>query len=175
MRAEESVLQSPPEAQPRGVLPRIDSRRPCGGRLKTDGIVFDAEVIFLTRRLDYDYAIVRVVPRVHLCTFVNVGVVLHARTARFLDARFALDRDLLAHVCPSVDFDLVERYLGAFERVCHGAQDAGPIALLPPSERFHWLTTPRSAVLQPSEVHAGRTRDPQVTLEQLFTMHVKGA
>ena len=126
-----------------------------------------------TAWIDYDYAIVRVVPHVHLCTFVNVGVVLHARTARYLDARLALDRDLLMHLCPTVDLDLVERYLDAFARICRGTADAGPIALLPPSERFHWLTTPRSAVLQISAVHAGRTHDPAATLDDLFRMHVQ--
>ena len=125
-----------------------------------------------TTWIDYDYAIVRVVPHVHLCTFVNVGVVLHARTARFLDARLALDGDLLTRLCPTVDLDLVGRYLNAFARICQGDPDAGPIALLPPSERFHWLTTPRSTVLQASAVHAGRTHAPGATLDDLFDMHV---
>lgn len=125
--------------------------------------------------IDYDYAFVHVVPQVYLSTFENVGVILHARTAGFLEARFHLDRQRLQSLCPSLDLDLIEQYLDVYERICAGAPDAGPIALLPPSERFHWLTAPRSAVLQPSDVHGGRTRNPADTLEQLFQMHVVGA
>lgn len=121
---------------------------------------------------DYDYAIVRVVPQVHLCTFVNAGVVLHARTAGFLDVRLRFDPERIAVVCPGADLVLVERYLDGYRRVCAGGAAAGPIGLLPPSERFHWLTAPRSAVLQCSDVHAGRTTDPAATLDHLFALHV---
>ena len=124
--------------------------------------------------IDYDYAIVRVVPQVHLGVFHNIGVVLHARTAGFLGAHLHLDRGRLARRCPSLDMEVLDRLLNAYQRICEGAIDAAPIALLPPSERFHWLTTPRSAVLQCSELHAGRTRDPEATLEQLFTDYVQG-
>ena len=123
--------------------------------------------------IDYDYAIVRVVPHVHQGMFINIGVVLHARTAGFLDAHLHLDRGRLSRRCPTLDMDLLDRFLSAYQRICEGATDAAPIALLPPSERFHWLTMPRSAVLQCSEVHAGRTRDPAATLEQLFIEHVQ--
>lgn len=122
--------------------------------------------------IDYDYAIVRVVPRVHLCTFLNVGVVLHARTARFLDVRWRADRECLAALDARLDAALPERYLRAYKRICRGHPDAGPIGLLPPSERFHWLTAPRSTVLQTSTVHGGRTRDPARTLQRLFEVHV---
>lgn len=122
--------------------------------------------------MDYDYAVMRVIPHVHLCTFVNVGVVLHARTAGFLDARFDVNRELLAQVCPGLDVELLERYAGAYEQVCRGGANSGPIGLLPPSERFHWLTAPRSAVLQASEIHAGRTSDPEATLHHLFSEYV---
>ncbi len=125
--------------------------------------------------IDYDYAVVRVVPHVHLCTFLNAGVVLHARTADFLDVRFRLDRTVLAALAPTLDLVLVERYLDAYRRICRGLPDGGPIARHPASERFHWLTTPRSAVLQTSPVHGGRTHDPSATLDLLFQMHVPGA
>jgi hypothetical protein len=118
---------------------------------------------------DYDYAIVRVVPRVHLCTFVNIGVVLHARTAGFLRSHFHLDHDRIALVCPGFDIDLVNRYVAAYERICTGGAEAGPIGLLPPSERFHWLTAPRSVVFQTSDVHAGRTHNLPATLDHIFT------
>ena len=121
------------------------------------------------RWFDYDYAIVRVVPRVHLDAFVNVGVVLHARTSRYLDLLFSPDLDR----CGTLDADLLRRHLEAYRRVCHGGADAGPIGLLPPSERFHWITAPRSAVLQTSEVRTGRTSDPETTLRHLFDVHAR--
>lgn len=118
---------------------------------------------------DYDYAFVRVVPRVHLGTFVNVGVVLHARTAGFLGVRLYCDAERIAALCPdALDYEALLQHLDAYERVSRGGPGAGPIGLLPASERFHWLTAPRSAVLQTSEVHAGRTPDPAATLEHLY-------
>lgn len=123
-------------------------------------------------RHDYDYATVRIVPCVPAEAFVTVGVVLHARTARFLEARLRTERDwLLAH-CPGLDADLVMRYLAAFDSVASGGPAGGPIGLLTPSERFHWLTAPRSAALQTSAVHTGRTSDPAGALETLFEQHV---
>lgn len=122
---------------------------------------------------DYDYAMVRVVPCVAREDFVTVGVVLHARTARFLGVRFRRDADWLAARCPGVDTDLLLRYLDAYERVAAGGAEGGPVGLLPPSERFHWLTAPRSAALQTSPVHTGRAADPATTLDHLFAQHVE--
>lgn len=122
---------------------------------------------------DYDYATVRVVPCVHRGDFLTVGVVLHARTAGFLAARIRRDAAWLAARCPDVDADVLLRYLAAYERVAEGGAHAGPVGLLPPSERFHWLTAPRSAVLQTSPVHTGRTSDPAATLDHLFAQHVE--
>jgi len=125
--------------------------------------------------VDYDYAIVRVVPRVHCGTFVNAGIILHARTASFLGARVHLHRDSLAALDASIDLDLMERYLDAYRQVCDGADGGGPIGQLSRSERFHWLTAARSTVLQISPVHGGRTRDPEHTLDHLFSQYVAAA
>jgi hypothetical protein len=125
--------------------------------------------------IDYDYAVVRVVPLVHLGTFQNVGVVMHARTVDFLATRLYLNRNHLGILAPTLDVELVARYLDAYQRICRGGAKAGPIGLLPPSERFHWLTAPRSAVLQTSTVHGGRTRACAETLDQLLKAHVEGA
>lgn len=125
--------------------------------------------------IDYDYAVLRLVPSVHRCAFQNVGVVLHARTARFLNLRLVDVPDGLDPLCQTLDADLVARFLTAYARIGEGGPAAAPIGLLPPSERFHWLTAPRSAVLQPSAVHAGRTRDPAATLDALFAEHVAPA
>ncbi len=121
---------------------------------------------------DYDYATVRVVPCVHRADFVTVGVVLHARTAGFLAARLRRDADWLAARCPGLDTATLGRFLDAYAQVAEGGAEGGPVGLLPPSERFHWLTAPRSAVLQTSPVHTGRTADPAATLDRLFAQHV---
>lgn len=115
----------------------------------------------------FEWATVRVVPRIHQSEFVNVGVIVHARTAGFLDARIDPPWQRIAALAPALDRDLVERHLAAYLRVCRGEESAGPVALSPPSERFHWLTAPRSAVVQTSEVHPGVCRDPGEALDRL--------
>lgn len=123
-------------------------------------------------RLDYDFAVLRVVPRVHLGAFVNVGVVVHARTAEFLALRAVTDEAVLAAHVPGLDAALLARYLRSCEAICAGDVAAGPIALAPPSERFHWLTAPRSDVLQSSPVHEGICDDPRRALDALFEEYV---
>jgi hypothetical protein len=124
--------------------------------------------------IDYDYAFIRVVPHVHLATFVTVGVVLHVRTIEFLDLRVRLDPGALAVRWPELDVAMVESAIEAFRQVCAGAPDGGAMGVLTPSERFHWLTTPRSCVVQTSDVHGGRTRDAVGTLDHLFDTEVTG-
>ena len=123
-------------------------------------------------RVAYDFAILRAVPHVHLGAFVPVGVVVHARTAEFLALRAITDVAELGRRVRELDLELLARYLRTYERVCAGDADAGPLALLPPSERFHWLTAPRSDVLQSSPVHGGLTEDPAGALEKLFAEYV---
>ena len=125
-------------------------------------------------RVDYDFAVLRVVPRVHLGAFINVGVVVHARTAEFLALRAVTDEQVLAAHVHGIDADLLARYLRSCERICAGDVSAGPMALAPPSERFHWLTAPRSDVLQSSPVHEGICDDPRRALEALFAEYVLG-
>lgn len=120
------------------------------------------------RWIPYAFAVLRVVPHVHLGTFSNVGVVLHARTAEFLGMRVLTDAEELQRRSPGVDRDLLLRYLRSCEAICRGDPAGGPIALLSQSERFHWLSAPRSDVLQPSPVHNGLCRDPAEELELLF-------
>lgn len=120
----------------------------------------------------YDYAVLRLVPRVQVGHGVNVGVVLHARTADFLGIRVRDDREWLAEQAPGVDTGLLAAYLEACCALSRGESGAGPVALAPPSERFHWMTAPRSDVLQPSPVHGGLTHDPRGELDRLFRMYV---
>lgn len=122
---------------------------------------------------DYDFAVLRVVPRVHLGAFVNVGVVLHARTAEFLALRVLTEVAALHQRLPGMDAELLARYLHASEAICRGDASAGPVALAPPSERFHWLTAPRSDVLQSSPVHEGVCTDLPGELERLYRDYVE--
>ena len=122
--------------------------------------------------LSYDFAVLRVVPHVHLGEFMPVGVVVHARTAGFLGLRVLTDRAALRGLAPDVDAELLERYLRSCRAIAEGDPSAGPIALSPPSERFHWLTAPRSDVIQSSPIHCGLTADPALALEELFEQYV---
>lgn len=123
--------------------------------------------------VSYNYAILRVVPHVYLGTFVPVGVMVHARTADFLGMRVLADEARLRERVPGVDLGLLVRYLRACQLVCEGDASAGPVALAPPSERFHWLTAPRSDVIQSSPVHSGMTEDPRAALEELYTRFIE--
>jgi hypothetical protein len=116
----------------------------------------------------YDYALVRVVPRVERGEFVNVGVVLFSRSRRYLCAKIEVDRERLLALAPELDLAEIEEYLAAIPRVCLGGEEAGPIGRLSPAERFHWLVAPRSTVIQPSPVHSGLSADPEAALEDLM-------
>jgi hypothetical protein len=120
----------------------------------------------------YNFAVIRAVPHPHLGSFVNVGVVLHVRTAGFLRARVQSDPAALRRLVPGADAELLARYLEACRAICEGDPAAGPVALAPTSERFHWLTSPRSDVVQSSPVHEGVCFDPERTLDELFETFV---
>ena len=116
----------------------------------------------------FQYAIVRVVPRVERGEQLNAGVILLCRTRRFLGARTALDERRLAALAPDLDPATVRPHLEAIERIAAGDASAGPIARLDPAERFHWLVSPASTIIQPSEVHTGFSDDPAAELDHLF-------
>ncbi len=120
------------------------------------------------RREPFEYAIVRVVPRVERGEAMNAGIVLMSRPRRFLGARVALDERLLVAMAPDCDPGVVREHLELVAGVARGDQSAGPIAGLPLAERFHWLVSPSSTIIQPSEVHTGLTDDPGATLDRLF-------
>lgn len=119
-------------------------------------------------REPFQYAVVRVVPRVERGERLNAGVVLFCRTRDFLAARVGLDEGALAALAPGCDPAVVRSHLDAIVRVAAGEADAGPIAALDASERFHWLTAPSSTMLQTSEIHTGLTTNPAAELERLF-------
>jgi hypothetical protein len=123
----------------------------------------------MKKPIAYNFAVLRVVPHVYTGAFAPVGVILHARTAEFLGMRVITNADELANRAGEIDVELLIRYLESCEAICRGDLSAGPIALAPPSERFHWLTSPRSDVIQCGPVHEGLSPDPAAALHALFT------
>lgn len=121
----------------------------------------------------YDYAIVRVVPRVERGEQINVGVILSCVDEEFLEARIEIDLTRLLALDPALDLDAIRSGLAAIPAICAGGPDAGPIGALPARGRFRWLVSPRSTIIQMSPVHTGRTSDPAAALERLFDTMVK--
>ena len=116
----------------------------------------------------FQYAILRVVPRVERGEAVNAGVTLFCRPLRYLGARAELDERLLAALAPGCDWAEVKAQLDTFVAVAEGRPEGGHVATMPQSERFHWLTAPSSTIVQPSPVHTGLTADPAKELDRLF-------
>lgn len=121
----------------------------------------------------YDYAVIRVVPRVDRGEQVNVGVILSCADAGYLDARIEIDEPLLLALDPQLDLASLRENLAIIPAVCRGGADAGPIGALDPRARFRWLVAPRSTIIQPSPVHTGRTADPERCLEHLMERMVR--
>jgi hypothetical protein len=123
--------------------------------------------------LAFDYAVVRVVPHVEREEFLNAGVILFCDAAEFLEARIALDEDRLRVLAPDVDVETVRAHLEAVPRVCAGGAAAGPIGGLSLRERWRWLVSPRSTVLQTSAPHSGLCDGPAESLERLVDLLVR--
>lgn len=121
----------------------------------------------------YDYAIVRVVPRVERGEMINVGVILSCPDLDFLDARIDVDEERLRVLDRSLDVNALRAHLATIPAVCRGGADAGPIGELARRNRFHWLVSPRSTMIQMSPVHTGRTPDPAAALDHLLETVVR--
>jgi hypothetical protein len=121
----------------------------------------------------FEYALLRVVPRVERGEFINAGVVLYCQAARFLGARVHLDPDRLRALDPTLDPETVLAHLEVACRVCAGGPEAGAVGLMPPVQRFGWLVAPRSTVVQPSPVHTGLAEDPEEAIEHLLSVMVR--
>lgn len=120
----------------------------------------------------FEYAVIRVVPRVEREEFLNAGVILYCAKQKFLETRIYLDEQRLFALSPGTDKTEIEANLKAIERICTGGADAGPIGKLDPASRFRWLTATRSTVVQTSKVHPGFCSEPQKALERLFAQQV---
>ncbi len=121
----------------------------------------------------YDYAIVRVVPRVERGEFVNIGALVSCPALDFLEARIELDESRLLALDPHIDLETVRAHSASIPLICRGGPAAGPIGQLSPRERFHWLVAPRSTIIQTSPVHTGRCQNPAAVLEHLLATVVR--
>ena len=115
----------------------------------------------------FEYAVIRVVPRVEREEFLNVGIILYSRQQKFLQCRYQLDENRLRAVCPTIDIAEIAEHLSALERICQGSPEGGPIAKLDAASRFRWLTATRSTVVQTSKVHPGFCSDLPEALKKL--------
>ncbi len=125
--------------------------------------------VWMPDRSPFQYAMLRVVPDVERGERLNAGIVLLCRPRRFLQAHIHLDETLLLRMAPGADIGRLRAHLDLVPRLCAGDPDAGPLALLDQAERFHWIVSPSSTMVQPSAVHTGLTEDPAATLEALVT------
>jgi molybdopterin-guanine dinucleotide biosynthesis protein len=125
------------------------------------------------KRYVFDYAVVRIVPRVDRGEFVNAGVIVFCSTLGYLDARVELNAERLQALAPSIDLAVIESYLEAIPKICAGGGEAGSIGDLPQRARFQWLVAPRSTMIQTSDVHSGVHEDPAAALEGLFEKLVR--
>ena len=119
-------------------------------------------------RSPFAYAVVRIVPDIEREEFINAGLILFCRPRQYLRARTALDTEALAAVHPTNDVDAIGEQLRFLEAVAAGTLEAAPFPSMTQSERFHWLTTPRSTLVQPGPLHAGTSDDPDATFDHLF-------
>jgi Protein of unknown function (DUF3037) len=121
----------------------------------------------------YDYAVVRVVPKVERGEFVNVGIIVSCQTKGFLEARIELDEQRLMALDATLDLESIRTHLAAIAAICTGGEDAGPIGQLSQRQRFHWLVAPRSTIIQTSPVHSGRCANLTTVLDQLLDTMVR--
>jgi len=120
----------------------------------------------------FEYAIIRIVPRVEREEFLNVGIVLYCKERKFLHTKYSINKEKLNALCAEMDCTEVEEHLQSFEQIGAGDKAGGTIAALDMASRFRWLTATRSTIIQTSKVHPGFCEDPNETIEKLFVQLV---
>ena len=120
----------------------------------------------------FEYAIIRIVPRVEREEFLNVGIVLYCKERKFLKTKYGINKQRLNALCAEVDCKEVEEHLQSFEKISAGEKAGGQIAVLDMPSRFRWLTATRSTIIQTSKVHPGFCEDPNQTMEKLYMQFV---
>ena len=123
-------------------------------------------------RAIYEFAILRLVPKVEREEFINVGVILFCRNHKFLKMKYHLDTKKIRAINSELDIDLIKSHLDSWSRICKGGNEAGTIGELEPHVRFRWITAPKSTIIQCSKVHPGKCDDPQRVLDSLFEQNV---
>jgi hypothetical protein len=121
----------------------------------------------------YDYAIIRVVPKVERAEFINVGVIVSCPAKHFLEARIEPDEERLLMLDAALDIESIRAHLASIPAICAGGDQAGPIGQLSQRDRFHWLVAPRSTIIQTSPVHTGNCQDPEAVVEHLMETMVR--
>ena len=116
----------------------------------------------------FEYAIIRIVPRVEREEFLNIGIILYCKDLKFLNTKYTINKERIGALCAQVDCSEVDEHLQSFEKIAGGDKEGGSIALLDLPSRFRWLTATRSTIIQTSNVHPGFTENPQATLEKLY-------
>ena len=127
----------------------------------------------MPEKLLYEYAIIRIVPRVERGEFINAGVILYCRDAGYLEMKYEINKEKIIAIYKDADLGEIKSTLKAFEKVSCGHEGSGTIGALTPAERFRWLTAKRSTILQLSAVHPGMCDDPALELDKLFRTFVK--
>jgi hypothetical protein len=127
----------------------------------------------MSENCTFDYAVIRLVPRVEREEFFNVGVILSCPAFKFLECRIELSDEKLRALAPESDAAAIREYLDIIPKICAGSEVAGTVGEMTQRERFYWLTAQRSTIIQMSPVHTGLTESPQETLEHLFKKIVK--
>ena len=116
----------------------------------------------------FEYAVIRIMPRVERGEFINAGVMLYCASKKFLKLKYEVQSHKINALCSDCDLEEIRSYLNIFQRISDGDDTAGPIAILPRAERFRWLTATRSTIVQASQVHPGLCEDPEKMLDALF-------
>lgn len=122
----------------------------------------------MPEKLLYEYAVIRIVPRVERGEFINAGVILYCRDAGFLEMKYEVNEKKILALFPDANLEKIKSTLKAFKKVCCSQAGSGAIGTLLPAERFRWLTAKRSTIIQVSAVHPGMSADPAAALEKLF-------
>ena len=123
-------------------------------------------------RNTFEYAIIRIVPKVEREEFFNVGVILFSKRNKFLDIKYHINPDKLNAFSPKMELDTFKNYLNAWKLICEGKPSGGKIGGLELSDRFRWLTACRSTIIQSSKIHPGLCHDPKKTLEDIYNKYV---
>lgn len=123
-------------------------------------------------KVTYEYAVIRVVPKVEREEFMNIGVILFSKRKRFLDLKYKIDENRLINFSNHIDVEQIKEYLKAWELVCKGSKEGGLIAQFELPDRFRWLTATRSSIIQSSKTHPGLSSNLEVTLTELFELYV---